>query len=577
MIVHRYAALLGARPAQAEQARAAAGPLGLEILADRPGLLFLGEAEGSIASIAGGRGVLWGRLFRRGSPMAIAPDFAADLNSDAIVTLLNNSYWGSFVAIVENGPQPVLFRDASGAMPAYHAALATGRILTSDVRMIAALTGHSPGINWDAVATGLRFRDARTSATMLEGVEELLPGMALTLDRAQPKPRLIWNPATYMAPRTGRLAEAAEIVRDAVLLGIAGLSSGYDHPLLELSGGVDSSIVAAGLAVAARRASCVSFEGSGADLNESRYANAVATRFGFPLEIVQPDPAAIDVTRSAASHLPRPNARHFLQATDAISRAAARDRDCDAFVNGGGGDDIFCSLTTVAPVLDRWQAQGWRGLLAGARDLARLREVSPWEALRRTVVRRLRPRPIRQGIDTPELLAPALQSLPRPDEHPWLTASRAMPVGRQGHLVGILRIQNYLEGRDTRKDAPVLMPLLSQPVMEACLGVPSWLWCADGINRAVARAAFANLLPALVIERTSKGGFDAFSARALAHSRAHAREMLLDGHLARHGLLDRPTVARCFEEGVPMRGAISTQLLTLIDTEAWVRSWHAAP
>lgn len=571
----RYAALLGARPAQAEQARAAAGPLGLAILVDRPGLLFLGEAEGSLTTIAGGKGVLWGRLFRRGSPIAIAPDFADDLSSDAIVRLLNDGYWGSFVAIVEHGPLPVLYRDASGAMPGYHAPLAQGRILTSDVRLIAALTGHAPKIGWDAVASGLRFRDARNGSTMLEGVEELLPGTALKLDRGRPVLRLVWNPAAHMTPRTDRLSEAAEIVRDAVLLGIAGLSSGYVHPLLELSGGVDSSIVAAGLAVAARRTSCVSFEGSGADLNESRYARAVAAQFDFPLEIVQPDPAAIDVMRSAASDLPRPNARHFLQATDAISRAAARDRDCDAFVSGGGGDDVFCSLTTVAPVLDRWQAQGWRGLIVGARDLARLREVSPWEALQRTILRRLRPRPIRQGIDTPELLASALQSLPRPEEHPWLSASRAVPAGSQGHLVGILRIQNYLEGRDTRTYAPVLMPLLSQPVMEACLGIPSWLWCADGINRAVARAAFADLLPALVIERTSKGGFDAFSARALAHSRAHAREMLLDGHLASNGLLDRAAVARCFEEGVPMRGAISTQLLTLIDTEAWVRSWQA--
>ncbi|AKM08758.1 hypothetical protein AB433_00020 [Croceicoccus naphthovorans] len=51
---------------------------------------------------------------------------------------------------------------------------------------------------------------------------------------------------------------------------------------------------------------------------------------------------------------------------------------------------------------------------------------------------------------------------------------------------------------------------MSQPLLEFCLGVPTWTWVTGGQNRALARAAFADLLPRSVLDRTSKAGPDSF-------------------------------------------------------------------
>src|SRR3546814_5721791 len=59
-------------------------------------------------------------------------------------------------------------------------------------------------------------------------------------------------------------------------------------------------------------------------------------------------------------------------------------------------------------------------------------------------------------------------------------------------------------------DLPVIHPLLSQPVIEHCLAIPTWLQCAGGCDRSIARQAFKPDLPAKVIERRGKGSPQGF-------------------------------------------------------------------
>ena len=137
-----------------------------------------------------------------------------------------------------------------------------------------------------------------------------------------------------------------------------------------------------------------------------------------------------------------------------------------------------------------------------------------------------------------------------------------------------MSIHNYLEGHARSHFAPILSPLLSQPIVECCLGIPTWLWCDKGRNRAVARDAFANRLPRLVLERRSKGSFDAFCARLLDLNRELAHEMLVGGCLAQQGLVDSEAIAAALRIPFPP-AETAARILGFIDVEAWVRSWAA--
>src|SRR3546814_11360303 len=68
-----------------------------------------------------------------------------------------------------------------------------------------------------------------------------------------------------------------------------------------------------------------------------------------------------------------------------------------------------------------------------------------------------------------------------------------------------------MEAQDRRFPFEPVHPLMSQPIVEACLSVPSWEACRGGIDRSFARRSFARDLPASVIERRVKGGPDQFA------------------------------------------------------------------
>jgi asparagine synthase (glutamine-hydrolysing) len=144
--------------------------------------------------------------------------------------------------------------------------------------------------------------------------------------------------------------------------------------------------------------------------------------------------------------------------------------------------------------------------------------------------------------------------------------------GKRAHVLSLIRVQNHLDAHGRQAFAPLVFPLLSQPVMEACLRVPSWLWCAGGRNRAVARSAFAGDLPEPVVARQSKGAFDNLCTQILSQQRDTMREMLTRGVLAREGLLDVTAVSALLAVPVP-DGLGVIRLLMLADVEAWARCW----
>src|SRR5690606_29821877 len=109
----------------------------------------------------------------------------------------------------------------------------------------------------------------------------------------------------------------------------------------------------------------------------------------------------------------------------------------------------------------------------------------------------------------------------------------------------IKRSQNYVNGL-AAGGLPRFSPLLSQPLVEFCLGVPTWVWCAGGINRAPARTAFAADLPRAILERVSKAGPDSFVRSIFDRHRRTYRDLLLEGLLARHGLIEREAVEAAF-------------------------------
>lgn len=86
-------------------------------------------------------------------------------------------------------------------------------------------------------------------------------------------------------------------------------------------------------------------------------------------------------------------------------------------------------------------------------------------------------------------------------------------------------------------------PLLSQPLVEYSLSCATVTLTTGGRDRDFARQAFADHLPAQVINRRSKGNLSAHYSWMAAASLPMLRDLLLDGRLVAAGLVDRERLA----------------------------------
>jgi asparagine synthase (glutamine-hydrolysing) len=117
-------------------------------------------------------------------------------------------------------------------------------------------------------------------------------------------------------------------------------------------------------------------------------------------------------------------------------------------------------------------------------------------------------------------------------------------------------------------------PRGKQRSAEACLRVPSWCWTRNGHNRVIARDAFRSTLPPAIVDRRDKGTPDGFVITLIENNRAQIRDLLIDGLLARHGLLDCAAIGLALSPAHIRKAKDNAALMDLVDVEAWARSWH---
>jgi asparagine synthase (glutamine-hydrolysing) len=122
------------------------------------------------------------------------------------------------------------------------------------------------------------------------------------------------------------------------------------------------------------------------------------------------------------------------------------------------------------------------------------------------------------------------------------------------------------------ESAPQHHPLLSQPLMETCLQIPTYLLLRGGRERGLAREAFADRVPAQILRRRDKGSIVSHATEMLRQSEPFVRELLMDGVLAGAGVIVPKELEPYIVHGQPFREEHLMPLLACIAAEVWVRA-----
>ena len=477
--------------------------------------------------------------------------------------LLTEKFSGSYLALWRGSEQgtPAALRDPAACLPAYWVACDEGIAIASDIEglVLAGLLRLTP--DPAGIALHLRFPLVPTDVTALAGVQELRPGFRTRLDsRSQAASR--WRPADFAGSVPRDPASILRSIEDVV----AGQHDGFSNVAVELSGGLDSSIVASSLN--GDGATALHMVPAAQDGDERRYAGLVVERFQMSMHEVPIGFDDIDVLASPCRLTARPSGVEHFRGTDRKLRGGQQITGADIVFSGAGGDSVFCSLASTAPIIDAWRAAGWRQARMTLADIARILEVTHWEAFHH-LIRRILTRSGRRWRWPADdsLLGPAGRAAAPPDA----SQLDGLLPGARAHVASVLRLQTLFDAYDRMADGDMRYPLLSQPVIEACFAVPSWQWMSGGRDRAVARAAFAHRLPPAILQRRGKGRYDTLIVASFDNNRDRMRDLLLGGWLADQKIIDVDAVEKALARPARSGSIAHARPIRLADAELWCR------
>jgi asparagine synthase (glutamine-hydrolysing) len=576
MRLPRYLAVAGPRDPFGEKQliRRAMDAAGLGLAYAGPELEVYCDTRGW-PCLADGAGVVLGPIFRQQGAMAPVTAFSAEESRRIVQSrgqALIEDCWGDYLAFIVAPGRALVVRPPFSDLTSFHAAQRGLVLVASGLELLASCGVPTNEPVWSKLAAHMRYGGLRAAATCVAGIDEILWGHRLVVTGTAARTEPCWSPWRFaLAPRSGSRAALAEDLRERTLTCVTAQVRHLDSVVAMLSGGLDSSILAACLAQAGPRLHCLNLAYGGAIGDERIYARAVAAHLGVPLTEIAPDLHDVDVTRCNTADLARPIARAFLQPSRrAKYRIAAATQAADV-VDGGGGDSLFCFLQSVAPVADRLRREGpGRGMIETAGDVARLTGASMVEVLLRTLRRTFLRSPAHRWSLTDRFLRGRAIDLAGRRSHAWLQTPRGALPGSASHIANMVVVENLIDiGNGTVAE---WSPLMAQPLVEFCLSVPSWYWVENGHNRALARRAFAPLLPPEIAWRRGKGTPDGFAAAIFETCREALAQFLIGGRLDAAGLLDTPTLRAALAPGRPVKGHDYNRVLRIADVEAWVRS-----
>lgn len=523
-----------------------------------------------------GRGLVIGHLFSHAGQLVDSLELLESaLHPEKSLTRhLLESFWGEYLAIDFSDVSAHTFgvlRDPSGGIPCLYAFADGAGFITSDISIAADLGLYRRQVDWDAIVHGLCFPYLRTERTALLGINELLPGNHLLYENGHPSVRVAWSPWRFLQEgvRHRDLRAAAKEVREAVSTAVMALAALDSEVVLEISGGLDSSIVAAALQNTAARVTYCTLVIPGAGVDERQYAMLMANVAGQELKVLNVEVEHARFCFPANPQAAVPSIGVLQNSVNEVWTAAGTRLGAQSFFSGGGGDSVFCYLKNATPAVDAYLERGIGACVKAIGDLSRLHQCTFWKAGRLTVKKLTQQQ--RQGWKLDSSFINATKIPKCHERHPWLEPHAHTLPGDCQKVFELIGTQIFRDAAPRGERRPMRLPLLSQPVMEACLKIPTWMWISDGRNRAVARAAFADKLPDGVLNRRSKGTYTSYMSAIYTQNRVNMRQFLKDGQLTSHDLLDWHALDAFFDAELAPRDLSFVRIFDLCMFENWIQ------
>jgi asparagine synthase (glutamine-hydrolysing) len=476
----------------------------------------------------------------------------------------------------------VLARDCLGQVPLFYCARPDFIAFATTLNVLLALPGVPKEIDEVRLGHMLALNAHEMRRTLYRGIERVPSRTEVTIDRAGIRHEHYWSPNLHAPPVYAREQDYVERARELLDQAVAAAMRDTPRAALLLSGGLDSSAIAAtcvrlGLA---DRLSCytgvpptgTTFAGGPAWYGDERGKIDVLRRLHPELDVhyvVPPTLHALD--RDASRYFPRyglpvRNVEHmgwFAAIEDAI------DPECRVFMAGTRGnfglswDGLFSlvellkagRMTAFARELAATAKQSGRGMARTFVDEV-VRRTAPDSLYR--LYHRVRGRNP-DDITRYSLLNPVFLA-----DHglvaQWRTQGHDPYYSIRGTSGARYRADRLFDFSQPARDSQALhfhslgrsvrAPLGDRRLLEFCLSVPEPMYRQNGIPRSFARRVLADRLPAEILDERRHGAQAPTWFRTLDARRADiARDIeRLEASPMASRLLDLPRMKRLLDQ-----------------------------
>lgn len=438
-----------------------------------------------------------------------------DSDSDTEVLLAGWQQWGpgclqrlrgmwGFVLVDSSAKKAWLCRDRMGIKPLYVRRAASAIGVASEIKQLAHLGSLEP--DDDAVAIYLQTGFENPRRTFFRDVEPVPEGTFRTLDLERGTlgaPEPYWFPENVTADISDPTEAARQletVLRDSVTIHLRS-----DVPVgCALSGGLDSSAVAALVAQQGARLETFSAVFPGFRLDETRFIDTVVAHTGARSHRVSPTPAELlaDLDRFLWCH-DEPVGSLSQYAAYAVARLT-RSAGVPVTLNGQGGDEVLGGYwQTTFAALSALRREPWQLLKQLAPVLAPggNRELfAQVPAMLKRYVSRLRP-----DVDV------RLRRRPSVDAAPALKVLQMSERERRVYELRELTLPRLLKWDDRNFMAFAVegrYPFLDHLVIERCLRFDRKTLFVAGWTKEPLRRALDGQLPNEIVRRRGKIGFE---------------------------------------------------------------------
>jgi len=485
-------------------------------------------------------------------------------------------------------------RDRLGKKPLYYAVTPGGLVVASEIKALLLHPAVEPAPDYEALRHYLALQYVPSPLTAFRSVKRLPPAHTLTWHAGATSLSRYWSLSYEPKPATTE-DEAARRLEDTLRQAVR-IRLRADVPTgVLLSGGVDSSLVAALAAehVPRLKTFTIGFREEGFD--ERRIARQVASRLGADHYELEARPDLVSLLPRFVRQFDQPLADPAALPTMALAELTSEH--VTVALNGDGGDEAFAGYPRYrgAP---HWRAfRRLPSLLRGRALWDRVAGVAGHaSASAESRLRRLAHLGGESASDhylrsmslfNREWLDALVSDGPLSFAHDWdawrplraaFGEARDEGLGEVDSLLAVDSVTYLPDCLLLKVDMAAMAhglevrsPLLDHEVFESAALLPESMKLRSGTGKFLLKRVARSLLPASVVDRP-KAGFGVPLGRWLRHElRDVLRDTLLDGRLAARGYFRTATVERLIKEHLHDGADRAAMLWCLLVLETWHR------